>query len=76
MEHNNFYMSNTESTVLVIIVSFDSLFLDLIKGKENPAVKKKMLQKEALSQKIVDPKRFGFSFNKFSLFITHTQWLV
>ena len=53
-------MSNTESTVLVIIVSFDSLFLDLIKGKENPAVKKKMLQKEALSQKIVDPKRFGF----------------
>lgn len=76
MEHNNFYMSNTESTVLVIIVAFDSLFLDLIKAKENPAVKKKMLQKEVLSQKIVDPKRFGFSYNKFSLFITHTQWLV
>ena len=48
MEHNNFYMSNTESTVLVIIVAFDSLFLDLIKAKENPAVKKKMLQKEVL----------------------------
>ena len=76
MEHNNFYMSNTESTVLVIIVAFDSLFLDLIKAKENPAVKKKMLQKEVLLQKIVDPKRFGFSFNKFSLFITHAQWLV
>ncbi len=48
MKHNNFYMSNTESTVLVIIVAFDSLFLDLIKAKENPAVKKKMLQKEVL----------------------------
>ena len=48
MEHNNFYMSNTESTVLVIIVAFDSLFLDLIEAKEKPAVKKKMLQKEVL----------------------------
>ena len=64
------------ATVLVIIVAFDSLFLDLIKAKENPAVKKKMLQKEVLSQKIVDPKRFGFLSNKFSRFITHAQWLV
>ena len=51
MEHNNFYMSNTESTVLVIIVAFDSLFLDLIKAKENPAVKKRCYRRKGCRKK-------------------------